>query len=167
MSATSSSDRIQAAREALRLALSRQAHMVPGDCRECDDLDVYISALRALIEPPATEEGPAEIAERIMRDQVGDADRAVTYTTNGAEILDMIAEGVQAGTLAGWESWEPETANIPNEVYVIQDEMGEVIDVTDNQEWAEWMTRDDEDVPIRTAVTETIWSGPADRKDWK
>jgi hypothetical protein len=52
------------------------------------------------------------------------------------------------------------------QVYVIQDEMGQVIDVTTNREWAEWMTRDDPDVPLRTIHEDTLWSGPADKREW-
>lgn len=52
------------------------------------------------------------------------------------------------------------------EVFVIQSEDGDVIDVTTSREWAEWQTRDDEDNPIRTLHEDTLWDGPEDRTEW-
>lgn len=62
---------------------------------------------------------------------------------------------------------EADRAQRDAEVWVIQDEMGDVIDVTDNLEYAEWLTREDDDNPIRTMTEDTVWSGPEDRKDWE
>lgn len=51
-------------------------------------------------------------------------------------------------------------------VYVVLSEEGDVLDVTTNREWAEHMTRDDEDLPIRTIHEDTLWEGPENREDW-
>ena len=51
-------------------------------------------------------------------------------------------------------------------VYVILSEEGEVLDVTTNREWAEHMTRDDDDLPIRTIHEDTLWEGPKNREEW-
>lgn len=52
-------------------------------------------------------------------------------------------------------------------VYVVQSDQGDVIDVTTNKEWAEWLTRGVEDVPERSLIEETLWDGPTDRSEWE
>lgn len=43
---------------------------------------------------PTVQRTPEQIAEAVMLAQVGEANPAVTYTTDGAEILRMIAQAV-------------------------------------------------------------------------
>lgn len=95
--ATSSSDRIEAARKALAdwdsTSPTYQDGLASG----------LAEALRALIESPATMESPEQIAERVMYSEPVPHDRTL------AEWRQKIAEGVQAGIQAAWQSWEPET----------------------------------------------------------
>lgn len=114
MTATSSSDRIQAAREALRTydALCEEPDNDPGFHDRIDALVEASDALRALIEPPATEEGPKEIAERIVREWM-DAEiannPASTAPFDATKDLDtLLTKAVVAGIQAAWESWEPD-----------------------------------------------------------
>lgn len=120
MNATSSSDRYEAARAALT---HYEAHdpkttaiwgnnIVTGEDVEpysiTDAAASMAAALRALIDPPATDESPADIAMSILTRNTrgyGD-DRMVTR---------MTVEAVRAGILAAWESWEPESANVAYE----------------------------------------------------
>lgn len=51
-------------------------------------------------------------------------------------------------------------------VFIVQDEMGDVIDVTTNREWAEWETRTADDNPIRSLIKETVWDGPTP-EEWR
>jgi len=52
-------------------------------------------------------------------------------------------------------------------VWIVQSEDGDVLDVTDNEEWADWLTREDDDVPLRSKTEETVWSGPENREEWE
>lgn len=61
---------------------------------------------------------------------------------------------------------EADRAQRSNEVYVIQSEEGDIVDVTTSREWADWQTRSDDDNPIRTRHDDTLWDGPEDRADW-
>lgn len=45
-------------------------------------------------------------------------------------------------------------------IYIVQDEMGDVIDVTFNREWAKYETRKDDDSPIRSMIVKSAWDGP-------
>lgn len=51
-------------------------------------------------------------------------------------------------------------------VFVVQSEMGDVVDVTTSEEWAEHLVGDDDDTPIRTVHEDTLWTGPDKREDW-
>ncbi len=110
--ATSSSDRIEAAREALKLMRARQAHTVPGDCRECDDLDIYIDAIRALIEPPATDEAMDAEQTQAIYNRAYYKHEKIGSTAAETEHAHAAAREAlyQAGIQAAWESWEPESA---------------------------------------------------------
>lgn len=115
--ATSTSDRYEAARKALADfdANEEAYHELPDGEQEgrnyeryedskLDAADSLADALRAIIEPAATLEPPEQIAERILYSEPVSHDRTLT------EWRRKIAEGVQAGIQAAWNSWEPETA---------------------------------------------------------
>lgn len=128
MTSTSSSNRYAEAREALR-RYEIIGDRVPEDTDEVlereYDLDqqahVVVRALRALIEPSATDEGVDEMVESFRRRLYLQG----TIETLGGFPLEKAGDGgarwdalygeayrqgVQAGIQAAWESWEPETA---------------------------------------------------------
>lgn len=111
MGATSISDRYAKAREALATYDNVQYWGITGTEANVARYEV-VDALRSLIESPPVVESPEKIAERIMIERVGEADPTAEYTTDGAEILGMIAGGIHAGIQAAWESWEPETGAV-------------------------------------------------------
>lgn len=78
------------------------------------------------------------------------------------------ADGVRAMAKAAIEADRAQRGHYDTltTIYVIQSEDGDVVDLTDNREYAEWLTREDDDNPIRTCVKETVWSGPESQEDW-
>ncbi|MDF2990273.1 MAG: hypothetical protein K0S37_787 [Microbacterium sp.] len=102
--ATSASDRYEAARNALSEVTGRLTRTRLGTlaARETDAdliaMEKAMRALRALIEPAAVNETPEQIADRVTRQY---------------EPKSFIGLGealVQAGIQAGWNDWEPENA---------------------------------------------------------
>lgn len=94
-SASSSSDRVEAARKALARYDEHNEPRSMNDAR----MQAYglASALRALIEPPATLETPEEIAERIL----------MVYS-NILTPVQLMTTAVRSGIDAAWGSWEPD-----------------------------------------------------------
>ena len=95
----------------------------------------------------------SQIAADNLAAYIGESD-----TTDGFDRDDMIAFATAA--------IEADRAQRSNEVYVIQSEEGDIVDVTTSREWADWQTRTDDDNPIRTRHDDTLWDGPEDRSDW-
>ncbi|MDL5351147.1 hypothetical protein [Microbacterium sp. zg-YB36] len=113
--ASSSSDRYEAARAALA-----EYDMPGSSAHHADDL---AAALRALIEPAATEENVDDIAERLSRQQFEeDEDEVREHVSNlvahdswesapeelRQKYLARTTAAVNAGILAAWNSWEPD-----------------------------------------------------------
>lgn len=96
MTATSSSDRIAAAREALNA--TQRGNSARGIAEANKHIADLSAALRALIEPPAIEESVPDIVERVLGESRG--------------VRPTVTRAVEAGIQAAWESWEPETANV-------------------------------------------------------
>lgn len=118
VSQTSASDRYEAARKVLA---AFEGEVLEGQGSYAWTL---ADALRALITPPSvgeSEEQIAEqIAERVMVNQVGEANPEGEYTTDGAEILGMIRSGVFAGIQTAHETWEPEVAQRPSQEQMLR-----------------------------------------------
>lgn len=100
--ATSSSDRYAEARAAL---VEYDAYCASKGVEPKGYAASLTSALRALITPPATEETPEAIAQRIMRPVM---DQSIAHAAS--RMPGLIESAVRAGIQAAWESWEPENA---------------------------------------------------------
>lgn len=108
--ATSYSDRVEAAREALAEYNTQKpsTFAVSGiDSKTGEPIKPYsindvaaemAEALRAMIEPEETTKTPAEIAERVWRDGMKSEN----------SIQDLLRKAVEAGIQAAWNSWEPD-----------------------------------------------------------
>ncbi|MEV5068910.1 hypothetical protein MRBLMI12_000466 [Microbacterium sp. LMI12-1-1.1] len=104
--ATSASDRYEAARDALD-----NYDGCPREMRDEFAPHDLADALRGLITPPATDETPQQIAARVRDRQDSpswEPDRAGRYTVQ--QVTLMMRAAVEAGIQAAWESWEPENA---------------------------------------------------------
>ena len=105
----------------------------PGYHKRVDAALDCIEPLRALIEPPATEETVEQITQRhfdlvahgIVKGR-GNTDRAqITWWG----LFDQVESAVRAGIQAAWESWEPESA--PGVRVVTREQYAAVCDVVD------------------------------------
>lgn len=118
MTATSSSDRYEAAHKALAQydENERDYHALPEREQEGRNYEDYednklaaadslAEALRALIEPPTTNEEPHEVAARVLAQAQYRLDADAE-----ARVLGLMTSAVVAGIQAAWNSWEPETA---------------------------------------------------------
>lgn len=79
------------------------------------------------------------------------------WRRTGEQIRDLIAEAVEQDRVDRMQGVD---------VYVIQSDTGDIIDVTSSKQWAQWQTRDDENVPRRTVHEDTLWAGPESKEDW-
>lgn len=109
--ATSSSDRYEAARAALTEYRGPDVYTVHSDnpSERYDVLDaaeVLAAALRSLIEPPATEETAGEIANRLVSTYEWPYSERREFRAD--ELAEVLEEAVHAGIQAAHESWEPD-----------------------------------------------------------
>jgi hypothetical protein len=105
MTAPSSSDRYDAARTALERVEDQVLYTAgPGEGMARAEAD--IAAIRAVIEPPATEETPEQIAgslfDRYYHDTTAPTPLDADAPYNAARAL--VTAGVRAGIHAAWES---------------------------------------------------------------
>lgn len=101
MSATSSSDRYDAARK----ALAAFENATPANGK--NDNDRYVlakemaAALRALLEAPAVEETPESFAKALRGKWIND-------DNDDRNVRDLLAVAYRAGIQAAWSTWEPD-----------------------------------------------------------
>ena len=113
--ATSASERYDAARKALAAFDDFNIEVIGDDGYELigsvERSAWVIKRLRALIEPPATVETPEQMAEAWRKNLYQQGTINVLGNKPWRELCaEAYRQGIRAGILAAWESWEPENA---------------------------------------------------------
>lgn len=105
--ATSYSERFEAARLALAAHDDPSIAVTGADgfplIGSVERAEWVIAQMRALAEPPATDEGPDQIAAGVL-------DRYDSGKLSPETVSDMLVLAVNAGIQAAWESWEPDSS---------------------------------------------------------
>lgn len=124
--ATSASDRYDEA----RAALAQLERAYPEGIGRGVTEQRAMNALRALIDPPATEETPEQIAHRLLATTALPKIGETIACTELEKITgEAITRAVHAGIQAAWDSWEAE--NAPGVRVATRDEYTAVCDVID------------------------------------
>jgi len=103
--ATSASERYEKARAILARYDAIDSDDDPGYHDRVDAAIDGLGALRAFIEPAATDESVNEIADRLSG-TVGYHDGQVMF--GNVDVRNLLTRAVLAGIQAAWNSWEPD-----------------------------------------------------------